>query len=123
MAYAYWASGRHNVRSTFDLFYRKCPFGGEYTIFAGLEEVLKYLESFRFSAEHLARLREMIPHADEGFFEYLGSLDCSEVQLFAVPEGSIIFPRVPCITVVGPLGVCQLLETTLLTLCNFPRWG
>jgi len=50
MAYAYWRAGKINDTATFDLFFRKNPFHGEFTIFAGLEEVLKFLENFHYSA-------------------------------------------------------------------------
>ena len=49
MAYAYWKAGRINDTSVFDLFFRKNPFSGEFTIFAGLSECLKFLENFRYS--------------------------------------------------------------------------
>lgn len=49
MAYAYWKSGKMDDRSVFDLFFRNNPFHGEFTIFAGLEECLKFLENFHYS--------------------------------------------------------------------------
>ena len=51
MAYAYWKSGKKDSHAVFDLFFRKNPFDGEYTIFAGLEEVLRYISSFRFAED------------------------------------------------------------------------
>ena len=51
MAYAYWKAGKKDSIAVFDLFFRKNPFDGEYTIFAGLEEVLRYIACFRFSKE------------------------------------------------------------------------
>ncbi|KHN83589.1 Nicotinate phosphoribosyltransferase [Toxocara canis] len=65
-------------------------------------------------------MRRVMPESVEpAFFDYLGTLDCSEVKLFAIREGSVVFPKVPLITVEGPLAVCQLLETTFLNLVNF----
>lgn len=56
---------------------------------------------------------------ESAFFTFLASIDASRVKLFAVREGSVVFPNVPMITVEGPLAVCQLLETTLLNLVNY----
>lgn len=57
MTYAYWKEGRHETPAVFDLFFRKNPFGGEHTIFAGLEEVLRHLTHFRFTPEHVDYIR------------------------------------------------------------------
>jgi nicotinate phosphoribosyltransferase len=57
MAYAYWKAGRHEEHSVFDAFFRKNPFRGEFTLFAGLEEVLRLLESFSFSASEIEYIR------------------------------------------------------------------
>eukprot|EP01029_Cantina_marsupialis_P023192 TRINITY_DN5741_c0_g1_i2.p1 TRINITY_DN5741_c0_g1~~TRINITY_DN5741_c0_g1_i2.p1 ORF type:complete len:327 (+),score=84.38 TRINITY_DN5741_c0_g1_i2:62-1042(+) len=119
MAYAYYVADRQDEHSVFDLFFRKNPFKGEYTIFGGLEEVIRHVSAFKFTEEHVDYLRKTFPHMNNGFFEYLLKVDCSEVQLSAVPEGSVVFPREPLIRVTGPLGICQLLETTLLNLCNY----
>jgi nicotinate phosphoribosyltransferase len=119
MCYVYWKDGRHNHASTFDLFFRTAPFKGEYTIFAGLDEVLRFVQTFKFSASDIAYLRTILPTAAEGFWAWLSALDCSAVKLYAIAEGTLVFPREPLIRVEGPLGICQLLETTLLNLCNF----
>ena len=119
MVYAYWRGGRHNEHAVFDMFFRKNPFAGEFTIFAGLEEVLRFVQSFRFSPRELDYLRELMPGCEPAFFEYLEHLDCSEMSIAAVAEGTVVFPRVPLIRVEGPLAVGQLLETTLLNLTNF----
>ena len=55
------------------------------------------------------------------FIEYLATLDCSEVKVYAVDEGSAVYARVPLMRVEGPLAICQLLETTLLVLVNYVR--
>ena len=122
MAYAHWKNNRHMDPAVFELFFRKNPFGGEYTIFAGLDECLKYLASFRFSAEDVDFLRSLpaLKQCDEGFFEWLLALDASQVKIYAMKDGTLAFPRVPLITVEAPLAIGQLLETTLLTLVNYP---
>ena len=120
MAYAYWKAGKHDDAASFDVFFRKNPFGGEYTIFAGLSEVLTFLEEYKFTAEQQAFLRTLIPQAEPEFFDYLFSLDCSQVKIRSIREGSVVFPRVPLMIVSGPLGIVQLLETTILNLVNYP---
>ena len=121
MAYAYWKANRHNDAAVFELFFRKNPFNGEFTIFAGLGEVLKFLRSYRITAKDLAYVRQHLPaDVDEAFYDYLLGVDCGAVTVSAVAEGTVVFPRTPLMKVEGPLGVCQLLETTLLNLTNFP---
>lgn len=119
MAYSYWKAGRHNERSVFDLFFRTNPFKGEFTIFAGLEEVLRFVQTFHFTASDIGYLQGVLPGCEAAFWPWLASLDCSQVKLYAMAEGTIVFPREPLIRVEGPLAICQLLETTLLNLCNF----
>lgn len=120
MAYAYWKSGKTKEHSVFNLFFRKNPFHGEFTIFAGLEECLKFVKNFRYSDTDITYLRSVLPDSVEPeFFEYLCNLTTEDVVIHAVDEGEVVFPRVPLIIVEGPLILCQLLETTLLTLVNF----
>ncbi|CAM9809113.1 unnamed protein product [Ectocarpus sp. 4 AP-2014] len=120
MSYAYWKAGRHNENAVFDLFFRKCPFKGQFAIFAGLSEVIALMNSFTFSPSDIAYLRTVLPHCEEAFFDWLGQLDCRNVRLYALEEGSLCFPRIPLIRVEGPLAVAQLLETPLLNLINYP---
>lgn len=119
MTYGYWRHGRHEEPAVFDLFFRRNPFGGEFTIFAGLEEILRFVKSYAFSADQVDYLRGILPAADPAFFEWLRRVDLHGVTLHAVPEGTLVFPRIPLLRVEGPLGVTQLLETTLLTLVNY----
>ncbi|XP_055588616.1 nicotinate phosphoribosyltransferase isoform X4 [Uranotaenia lowii] len=120
MAYAYWKSGKIEDHAVFDLFFRTNPFQGEFTIFAGLEECLKFMESFHYSETDIEYLKHALPNGiEEEFFEYLSQLTAKDVTLYAIEEGSVAFPRVPLIKVMGPLIIVQLLETTLLTLVNY----
>ncbi|XP_073433383.1 nicotinate phosphoribosyltransferase [Dendrobates tinctorius] len=120
MAYGYWRSGRHREAAEFELFFRDAPFGGGFTLFCGLEETLRFLRDFRFSRADLQYLASVLPPSvDRGFFEYLETVDASEVSLASFPEGSVVFPREPLMKVQGPLLVVQLLETTLLCLVNY----
>ena len=120
MAYAYWRAGRHELPSTFDAFFRKNPFKGEYTIFAGLSDCLEFIDNWSMSEEDIQFLKQgPLKSAEPEFFDYLSELDCSQVTVHAISEGSIVFPREPLLRIEGPLGICQLLETTILNLTNF----
>lgn len=120
MAYAYWKTGMHEEDAVFDLFFRKNPFGGEFAIYAGLEEKLRLFENFHFSDDHIVYLREQMPQAENGFFDWLKGVDCSRMKIYALKEGTMAYPRVPLIRVQGPIAVGQMLETACLTLTNYP---
>ncbi|NWI17521.1 PNCB phosphoribosyltransferase, partial [Crypturellus soui] len=120
MAYGYWRAGRHRAPAAAELLFRRCPFGGAFALSAGLAEALRFLRAFRFSAADIAYLRSVLPSTtEEAFFEYLSTVDASEVTVSSVPEGSVVFSRVPLLQVKGPLLVVQLLETTLLCLVSY----
>mmetsp|Transcript_794 Transcript_794/g.2137 ORF Transcript_794/g.2137 Transcript_794/m.2137 type:complete len:568 (+) Transcript_794:78-1781(+) len=119
MCYGYWKSGRHEVPAAFDMFFRTAPFGGGYCIFAGLSQVLAFINTYKITSGHIGYLKHQMPFADEGFFEYLAGLDCSKVKILAFAEGSVVFPREPLLRIEGPIGICQLLETTLLCAVNY----
>ncbi|XP_047323964.1 nicotinate phosphoribosyltransferase 2-like [Impatiens glandulifera] len=120
MAYAYWKAGKHKDRAVFDLYFRKNPFGGEYTVFAGLEECIRFIANFKFTEEEVAFVRESLPSTcEDGFYDYLRGIDCSDVEVYSVPEGSVVFPKVPLMRVEGAIAVVQLLETPFLNLVNY----
>lgn len=119
MAYTYWKHGRHERPAVFELYFRKNPFGGEFTIFGGLEECLCYVENFKVTDDDVEYLRTLLPRAEDEFFEWIRSVDCSKVQIYAVREGTVVFPKCPLLRIHGPLAIAQLLETTLLNLVNF----
>ncbi|KAF8410082.1 hypothetical protein HHK36_002604 [Tetracentron sinense] len=109
MAYAYWKAGKHLERAVFDLFFRKNPFGGEYTVFAGLEECIRFIANFKFTEEEISFLRSSLPSTcEDGFYDYLRGIDCSDVEVYAASEGSVVFPK-----------VVQLLETPFVNLINY----
>jgi nicotinate phosphoribosyltransferase len=120
MAYGYWKAGIAENEAVFDLFFRKNPFKGEYCIFAGLKEVVQFVSAYRFAEDDIEYLRDILPRAEEGFFAYIKGLDCSSMKIYAMEEGTVVFPKEPLIRVEGPLIMGQLLETTLLNLINFP---
>ncbi|KAH0466265.1 hypothetical protein IEQ34_006368 [Dendrobium chrysotoxum] len=119
MAYAYWKAGKHHDRAVFDLYFRKNPFGGEYTVFGGLEECIRLIANFELKEEEISFLRSVMPTCEDGFFDYLRALDCSDVDVYAISEGSTVFPKVPLMRVEGPVAVVQLLETPFLNLVNY----
>ncbi|CAI2351595.1 unnamed protein product [Caenorhabditis sp. 36 PRJEB53466] len=120
MCYSYWKAGTHNETAVFDVFFRKNPFHGEFTVFAGLEDCLRFVENFKFSQSDIEYLKKILPpNAEPSFFEYLETLDGSRLTIKAVREGSVVFPKVPLLTLEGPLAMCQLLETSILNLVNY----
>ena len=90
MAYAHWKNNRHEDPAIFECFFRKNPFRGEYTIFAGLDECLKHLVSFKFSESDIAYLKIVpsLSHCDPAFFDWMLQLDTSDVSVRAIPDGT-----------------------------------
>ncbi|XP_060076292.1 nicotinate phosphoribosyltransferase-like isoform X2 [Ylistrum balloti] len=120
MAYAYWKSGKKTDRAVFDLYFRKNPFKGEFTVFAGLEECIKFLQKFCFTESDINYLRTVLPsNIESEFFDYLQQISTKDVKLYAIDEGTVVFPKVPLLTVEGPLPIVQLMETPLLNLVNY----
>ena len=126
MTYSHWKIGKVDEPAVFELFFRKNPFQGEYTIFCGLDESLKLLQSFQFTVEDIDYLKSTpaLQHCDTEFFdEYLlhGLNDAlASLKVYSVPEGTIVFPKCPLLIIEGTLGIGHLLETTLLNLINYP---
>ncbi|HSH47908.1 MAG TPA: nicotinate phosphoribosyltransferase [Halomonas sp.] len=116
MAQAYFKSDTHLQDAVFDYHFRKNPFEGGYTIFAGLEDLLKTLRSLRFTRDDLAFL------AAQGFPEdllrYLKDFRFRG-RIFSVQEGDVVFPGRPVLRVEGTLLEAQLVETIVLNLLNF----
>lgn len=108
---------RHADRiAYFDLFFRRVPDGGGYAICAGLEQVIEYIENLRFSEKDIEYLRSKKIFSEE-FLEYLRNFKF-EGDVFAIPEGTPVFPNEPLITVRAPSIQAQLVETMLLLLVN-----
>jgi nicotinate phosphoribosyltransferase len=124
MAYGFWKSGMEEKESVFHLFFRRAPFNGNYTISCGLENVISYINTLQFQGEDLDYLESIkgndgSPMFEKGFLDYLSKLEFS-CSIDAVPEGTIVFPLEPVVRIQGPIVQCQLLETPLLNLMNFP---
>lgn len=122
MAYGYWKAGLEQKEAVFHLFFRKNPFGGGFSIAAGLEAAVHFIENFRFTEEDLSYLASLNlgsdPYFDPGFMDYLRGLRLT-CDIDAMPEGSVAFPYEPILRVRGPIIQGQLLETPLLNLINF----
>nr|CAH8823861.1 unnamed protein product [Trichobilharzia regenti] len=96
MSYGYWKAGKTNDLATFELFFRKNPFNGEFTIFAGLQDCVDYLSSFKFTKEDIDYLKTIMPSTVEpDFFDYLLNIDANELSLWSVEECCVVFPKVP----------------------------
>ena len=81
MAYGEWKAGRHACPTVFEAFFRKAPFKGQYTIFAGTDEVFQFITEFRFIEQHLTYLKRQLPHLEDGFLDYLKGLTCEDVSV------------------------------------------
>ena len=105
-----------NETVIFDAFYRKNPCGNGYAIAAGLDQVIDYIKNLHFSDEDIAYLDSLgIFHAP--FLEYLRSFHF-EGDIWAIPEGSVVFPYEPLVKVIAPIMQAQLIETALLNIVN-----
>ncbi|WP_296700837.1 nicotinate phosphoribosyltransferase [Algoriphagus sp.] len=123
MAYAYWKSGKAEQEAVFNLFFRKHPFQGGFTVAAGLDYAIDYCKNFKFEKEDIQYLAGMKAKDgkvlfDAAFLDYLEKMKFS-CTIDAVEEGTVVFPNSPMIRVKGPLIQCQLLETPLLNIFNF----
>jgi len=116
MAQGYWKSGERPA-AVFEYFFRRHPFAGGYSVFAGLETLLAGLETFRFSPEDLAWL-ESLGGFERGFLDHLADFRFSG-DIHAVQEGSIVFPHEPLLRVRADLVEAQLIEGLLLNTLNF----
>lgn len=116
MANGYWDNGMKDTVVYFDMFFRKIPDDGGFAIMAGLEQLIEYIEDLKFEEQDIEYLREKKLFS-EGFLNYLREFKF-ECDVWAVPEGTPIFPNEPIITVRGPIIQAQLLETMILITIN-----
>ncbi len=116
MSQGYFATGYKDRIAYFDLFFRRCPDGGGFAIAAGLEQIVQYIEDLHFSEEDIAYLRERNLFSEE-FLAYLKDFKFTG-DIWAVPEGTPMFPNEPIITVRAPAIEAQLIETYLLLCVN-----
>ena len=116
MANGYFAGGQATSRAVFDVFYRRNPDGGGFAIFAGLEQVIDQIMGLHFSTEDIAYFRSL-GIFDPAFLDYLAGYRFTG-DVYAFPEGTIIYPGEPVLTIEAPLVDAQLVETAVLAQIN-----
>jgi len=116
MAQGYWKE-KKEIYTSFDMFFRRHPFGSGYSLFAGLWPLLKTIENFHFEDEDIAFLKSL-NFFDEAFLSYLSSFHFSG-DIWAMKEGSLIFPNEPILRVEAPIIEALILEGIILNMINF----
>ena len=105
-----------NETVVFDAFYRKNPSGNGFAIAAGLDQVIDYIKNLTFDSNDIAYLKSL-GLFEEDFLNYLSNFRFSG-DIYAIPEGTVVFPREPLVKVVAPIMEAQLIETAILTIVN-----
>lgn len=105
-----------NQTVIFDMFYRVNPCGGSFAITAGLEQMIEYIENLHFETEDIDYLRSLNIF-EEDFLEYLSTFRFTG-DIYAIPEGTVVFPREPLVKVIAPIMEAQLVETAILNIIN-----
>lgn len=115
MGNAYLLCGKGNQEAVFDLFFRKIPNGGGYAIMAGLDKVIEYIKGLHFDKREIDYFRRW--GFSDKYIEYLENFKFSG-SIYAIPDGTPVFPNEPLITVKAPLIEAQIIETMLLAIIN-----
>ena len=116
MSYGYFHQPNRDVRVAFDLFFRSVPDKGGYAIFAGLQHVIEFVENLSFSDADIAYFRKQNLFSEE-FLDFLRGFRFRG-DIYAMPEGTIIYPNEPLLTIVAPIIDAQLVETAILAQIN-----
>ena len=116
MANGYFQNGLQDKICYFDMFFRRVPDGGGFAIMAGIEQVIDYIQSLSFTEEDIAYLRSRQMFSEE-FLQYLADFRFA-CDVWAIPEGTPIFPNEPILTVRGPAIQAQFIETMVLLSVN-----
>ena len=123
MGYGYWRNEMHDRKAVFHLFFRRCPFGGQYAITAGLGDAVDWLTEFQVTQQDVYYLATLSGNDGQPLFssDFLSEINGMklDVDIDAIPEGTIAFAHEPLIRVTGPLWQCQWIETALLNIVNF----
>lgn len=116
MANGYFREGMGDKIAYFDMFFRQVPDGAGFAVMAGVEQLVEYMKNLKFEPDDIEFLRSKNIF-DEGFLKYLENFKFN-CDVWAVPEGTPIFPNEPIVTVRGPLIQAQFLETMVLLTVN-----
>ena len=116
MANGYFKEGMKDKIAYFDMFFRKVPDGAGFAVMAGVEQLIEYLSNLKFEPEDIEYLRTKNMF-DEDFLDYLANFKF-ECDVWAIPEGTPIFPNEPIVTVRGPIIQAQFVETMILLTVN-----
>lgn len=116
MANGYFRYNLKDTVATFDMFFRKVPDNGGFAIMCGLQQVIEYLTNLKFTDEDISYLRSKYIFSEE-FLQYLKNFEFS-CDVYAVEEGTPIFPNEPIVTVTGPVIQAQFVETAILLYIN-----
>ncbi|MCI9074767.1 MAG: nicotinate phosphoribosyltransferase [Dorea sp.] len=115
MMQGYYEQGQ-NETVVFDVFYRQNPCNGGYAVCAGLEQVIEYVKGLNFTYEDVDYLRTLGIFSED-FLNYLSGFHFSG-DIYAIPEGTIIFPKEPLLKIIAPIMEAQLVETAILNIIN-----
>ncbi|MCM1326416.1 MAG: nicotinate phosphoribosyltransferase [Bacteroidales bacterium] len=116
MMQGYFKNKDRNETVIFDAFFRNNPCGGGYSVSAGLEQLIQYIKELRFDKEDIDYLASLGIFGED-FLEYLGTFRFSG-DIYAIPEGTVMFPREPMVKVIAPIMEAQLVETAILNIIN-----
>ena len=116
MMQGYFEKQSANETVIFDVFFRENPVKNGYSIMAGLEQVIEYIKNLNFSYEDVDYLRGLGIFSED-FLHYLSGFHFSG-NIYAIPEGSVIFPKEPILKVIAPIMEAQLVETAILNIIN-----
>ena len=116
MMYGYFREKTHENMAVYDVFFQKRGGESKYAVFAGLEQVIEYINNLHFAEEDIAYLRTLNLF-DEDFFEYLRNFRFTG-EIYSMKEGTVVFPYEPLIRVRAPIAQAQLIETAMLNIIN-----
>jgi nicotinate phosphoribosyltransferase len=112
-----YVKSKKDTEGVFDLFYRVVPNGGGYTVMAGLDKVIEYIQNLRFTEEDIEYFKNSGYNFSEEFLNYLRNFKFSG-DVYAIPDGTPVFPNEPLVTVKAPLIEAQIIETAILSFIN-----